>query len=413
MVKGTSTAIRWPWARSTQDTRMASYGSNSGPPPQDSVSQISGYGNDVAGSDKSPLSNFNFLKSLSPDKKATKDGQAPKRRGPKPDSKPALTRRQELNRQAQRTHRERKEMYIKALEQEVLRLKETFTNSTRERDAVLEENRRLRALLQQHGIAYDFSASPVAFKREQSGSTSAYGPSSSGSISGSYGATESSSFTPPNPHHQNNLPQIPQGQEVRSMSQLPNNNRLDYDSTGIDFVLTLERPCMDHMQYLLVRSHNSDNQPMHHPMENSDDSQHEHMSGHALMATAPPMSHIMDQPAEKYPFQMPTELATGDLAKLLDLSSRLPIGVEGEITPIMAWTIIFRHDRFDELDMQDLQRIKNDLGGKVRCYGFGAVLEEFEAHDALNAVFAEKDNLISAFTNNLITQQTSVAAAMN
>jgi hypothetical protein len=30
------------------------------------------------------------------------DGQAPKRRGPKPDSKPALTRRQELNRQAQR-----------------------------------------------------------------------------------------------------------------------------------------------------------------------------------------------------------------------------------------------------------------------------------------------------------------------
>lgn len=31
-----------------------------------------------------------------------KDGQPPKRRGPKPDSKPALTRRQELNRQAQR-----------------------------------------------------------------------------------------------------------------------------------------------------------------------------------------------------------------------------------------------------------------------------------------------------------------------
>ena len=30
------------------------------------------------------------------------DGQPSKRRGPKPDSKPALTRRQELNRQAQR-----------------------------------------------------------------------------------------------------------------------------------------------------------------------------------------------------------------------------------------------------------------------------------------------------------------------
>lgn len=31
------------------------------------------------------------------------DGSQPKKRGPKPDSKPALTRRQELNRQAQRS----------------------------------------------------------------------------------------------------------------------------------------------------------------------------------------------------------------------------------------------------------------------------------------------------------------------
>jgi len=30
------------------------------------------------------------------------DGKQPKRRGPKPDSKPAANRRQELNRQAQR-----------------------------------------------------------------------------------------------------------------------------------------------------------------------------------------------------------------------------------------------------------------------------------------------------------------------
>lgn len=36
------------------------------------------------------------------DKKYTKDGQPAKRRGPKPDSKPAQTRKQELNRQAQR-----------------------------------------------------------------------------------------------------------------------------------------------------------------------------------------------------------------------------------------------------------------------------------------------------------------------
>lgn len=51
--------------------------------------------------DKAAPLGLNFLKSLS-DKKLTRDGQPAKRRGPKPDSKPALTRRQELNRQAQR-----------------------------------------------------------------------------------------------------------------------------------------------------------------------------------------------------------------------------------------------------------------------------------------------------------------------
>src|ERR1700761_7725836 len=55
------------------------------------------------GQDKGALStmNMSFLKGLT-EKRITRDGNPPKRRGPKPDSKPALTRRQELNRQAQR-----------------------------------------------------------------------------------------------------------------------------------------------------------------------------------------------------------------------------------------------------------------------------------------------------------------------
>merc|ERR1712227_796745 len=89
-------------------------------------------------SDRSPLSNFGFLKSLGLDKKQTKDGAAPKRRGPKPDSKPALTRRQELNRQAQRTHRERKEQYVKALEDEVVRLKEVYSGISQDKTKLAE-----------------------------------------------------------------------------------------------------------------------------------------------------------------------------------------------------------------------------------------------------------------------------------
>ncbi|KAK4957385.1 hypothetical protein LTR10_005347 [Elasticomyces elasticus] len=284
-------------------------------------------------------------------------------------------------------------MYIKALEQEVLRLKEAFGDTTRERDAVYEENRKLRDLLAAHGIKYNFSEAPIKFQREES----SYGLSSSGSMSGSYGpGSDSTDFSPPPPlsGQPNHLAQgagshsaLP---HMQSMAQLPS-NRLDYDQIGIDFVLTLERPCMDHMQYLLVRSHNSENMPFHHPMENHDDSEHEHMSGHALMATAPSHSHIKNTPKDMYPHQMPVDLGTEGLAKLLDLSNRLPFDHYSEITPVMAWTAVLRHPRVQHLNKRDFEVVKKDLSTKVRCYGFGAVLEEFELHDAVAAVLAAKD----------------------
>ena len=127
---------------------------------------------------------------------------------------------------------------------------------------------------------------------------------------------------------------------------------------------------MDHMQYLLVRSHNAENQPMHHPLENADDGEHEHMSGHALMATAPPHSHIMNTPAERYPMQMPVDVSNDGLAKLLALSNRLPFENHSEITPVMAWTTIYKHPRMHELGAHDFAQILATLGKQVRCYGY-------------------------------------------
>lgn len=175
----------------------------------------------------------------------------------------------------------------------------------------------------------------------------------------------------------------------------------------------LERPCMEHMQYLMVRSHNSDGQEFRHPAENQDDREHEHMSGHAMMATCPTFNHVMKTPNAPYPYQMP-ELGTPDLTKLLDLSARLPMSHDSEITPIMAWTMIYRDPRIGKLNAQDFERMKLDLGAKTRCYGyvvmqgcsssvnalyarlkltltsFGAVLEEFEVQDAIEGVLAAK-----------------------
>ncbi len=130
---------------------------------------------------------------------------------------------------------------------------------------------------------------------------------------------------------------------------------------------------MDHMQYLVIRSHNPEEQDFKHPLENADDREYDHMSGHALMATCPTYSHIKNKPNEPYPFKMP-ELGTPDLDKLLALSSRLPLGAEGEITPVMAWTQIWQDPRLGHLTKEDLLRIRDDLSTKVRCYGYVLVL---------------------------------------
>jgi len=117
--------------------------------------------------------------------------------------------------------------------------------------------------------------------------------------------------------------------------------------------------------------------------------------GHALMASCPP--EPFPDPNSEIPFghtpiyanggvtQKTWDLSKPDLANLLDLSKRL--NLDGEITPVMAWGMILAHPRFSEMRTSDFGAICTELGGKVRCYGFGAVLEEFEVRDALESIF--------------------------
>lgn len=202
------------------------------------------------------------------------DGQPQKRRGPKPDTKPALTRRQELNRQAQRTHRERKELYIKALEDEVLRLKEVYSAVTSDKDRLAEENRQLKQLLTSNGISMGGLLQPGrSSMHDDNASIPSVGHHSSLSISGSGtsftgqpASSHTSAFTPPplsagtlqgqpqpqfSPQysqklspkqslHSNHTHSHSHGQEHGShaASNVPQRNPgIDYDQAGIDFVL--------------------------------------------------------------------------------------------------------------------------------------------------------------------------------
>lgn len=149
------------------------------------------------------------------------------------------------------THRERKELYIKALEQEVLRLKENFSLVTRNKDSLAEENRQLKQLLAKHGIPWNGNGGVD----ELALPTSA-GYTSSGSISGSYAPGSQSYSPPPLTHSSNSNPQLQNpspsnvsmnGNSGRSMAQQQVQAGVDYDQAGIDFVLTYADPSRAYM----------------------------------------------------------------------------------------------------------------------------------------------------------------------
>jgi hypothetical protein len=145
-----------------------------------------------------------------------------------------------------RTHRERKELYIKALEQEVLRLKENFSNVSRDKDSLAEENRQLKQLLAQHGIPWSGTGGIDELAQNPS-----IGYTSSGSISGSY-APGSAGYSPP-PQTHSSAPTNFQGTSPpamnggRSMASQQIQQGVDYDQAGIDFVLTYANPSNAYM----------------------------------------------------------------------------------------------------------------------------------------------------------------------
>jgi len=90
------------------------------------------------------------------------------------------------------------------------------------------------------------------------------------------------------------------------------------------------------------------------------------------------------------------DMSPNDLAGLMNLSDRLNLGNEGEITPFHAWRMVQAHNRFLELSNKEITELAGALLHKVVCYGFGAVLQDFEVRDALdNIFFGDQDSIIT------------------
>ncbi|OKL58546.1 hypothetical protein UA08_06051 [Talaromyces atroroseus] len=348
-------------------------------------------------------------------KKTTRDGQPAKRRGPKPDAKPAMTRRQELNRQAQRTHRERKEQYIRALESELSRLRETYSvdinaanQKVQQQQEMVQhlkaENERLMKILMDCGIPVQTQPEPLNINTQNVSRTA--GSSSVGSQSATVHSQPPFLTTPPttfsSPHSagsgdertgsrgDSSMPFIgtayhsstDQGgldfstgaESNKELTSMPGIFDVD-PQLGVDFILQLEAPCRVHTEYLCRTAH-------------KDVEKDAFFSGHALMASCPPPSHIENVSEDnQYPHQT-YELPMPNLEKLLNLSKQLI--TDGQVTPIMILQSLKNHDQYRSLTRDDIKMIIETLHAKIRCYGFGAVVEDFELRDCLQNVLGAK-----------------------
>lgn len=143
-----------------------------------------------------------------------------------------------------RTHRERKEQYIKALEIEILRFKEDFGKTSRKRDHVASENKRMREMLKAHGIFVDFEHQSHYKPKTSAAGTALSGRPLAGTDDPRRQGSDASIRTPPSLTTQSTLsaeePLSPTrfqyGQTANFVVQNPASN-LDLDQIGIDFVL--------------------------------------------------------------------------------------------------------------------------------------------------------------------------------
>jgi hypothetical protein len=124
----------------------------------------------------------------------------------------------------------------------------------------------------------------------------------------------------------------------------------------MEFVLSLEAPCLHHTQ--------GDPHEPHAP------------TGHALTATAP---LLFQAPSQPVPTTSPSNSTSSHrtpvwetpnlgLEKLLSLSQNIELS--DELTPVQAWNQIRCHPDFDAVDVGGLRRLTEDMLKHVKCYGY-------------------------------------------
>ncbi|KAF2690691.1 hypothetical protein K458DRAFT_326498 [Lentithecium fluviatile CBS 122367] len=272
-------------------------------------------------------------------------------------------RRREQVRRAQRTHRERKEAYTKSLEAEVVQLRANESRILHETKTLYSEISVLKNLLVANGIPLPASGS---------GALPSAGNPSAGEV-----PEQTFDLSIREAKARNRQERIysqrsamPHQHTMSSSSELTESiasprclGEADHTAIGIDFVLTLEGPCLSHVDAI----QNDDNPAS---------------TGHALMVTASMLHEHPADPGHRLHSNATWQVPVTGIERLLELSDTIPL--DGELTPVQAWNHIRRHPHYNGLEFERLESLKQKLLGYIKCYGFGGVIDQgvFE-----NAVF--------------------------
>ncbi|KAI9650413.1 hypothetical protein NHQ30_000427 [Ciborinia camelliae] len=315
-------------------------------------------------------------------------------------------------RRAQIEHRQRKQNYVKHLEEDVIRLREMIAATENESSALMKENRMIKSTLSAAGVKNFSNVQSKNPKLPRNQPTIFLPPQEYDSFS-SLTISESKqskrpSITPIDYERENDrLSSYISDMLTQDSSPLtnyfPNGQDVPYKSStstglhvNIQFNEFVNAPCL-----YLSESSNSCFRgsgaidlskplpPLPDPAPPFDATGNP--SGHELMASTYIFSHA---PPEAFHDPTPESswLSTSiSLAQLYAMSQSLPTS-DFEITPVQAWFMItekYYNEIEKVIESRRMENLKRGLGNLSRCYQFGAVMDVESFWEVVDEIMAQ------------------------
>ncbi|KKF97190.1 hypothetical protein CFO_g444 [Ceratocystis platani] len=276
-----------------------------------------------------------------------------------------------------KTHRERKEQYIRNLEDEVHKLRATLLENSKEKELIMNVNKMLRNVLADSGIPLPPQVANSLAHVDSMMMADARNISDQTNMQ-TFTPTGQTPIVSPS---QQDVTSYPGG--IPGAPSIPR-PMLEQEQAGIEFVLTIHLFTITITLPFCITSDHVAGRFYPSPLDSYMGS-----GAFVFLSWSQKLKNMMDVPrsdAEGQMNQMTWDSSQSGLARLLALSSQFDL--DGEITPVQAWSLITCDERFGQLTREDLVQLAADLGDKVHCFGFGAVVEDFEVRDALENILA-------------------------